>query len=96
MNKSVFALMVVFWCTVPARVLACEAPTPPDMPDVETAVLAEMVKAQNQVKKFIAAGNEYLECEKDDDLHNQMVDLMHDVGEDFNKVIKDFKAKNKS
>ncbi len=87
--------MILISCAVSTRVLACTAPTPPTMPDVDSAVLAEMVKTQNAVKKFLAAGDNYLDCEKNDTAHNQMVDLMHDVGEDFNQLIKDFKAKNK-
>lgn len=79
----------------PALASACSAPEQPELPDPDTAVLAEMVKAQKDVKKFIAAGNDYLGCEKNTKKYNDMVDLMKSVGADFNARIAAFKAKQK-
>lgn len=70
---------------------ACSPPAAPELPDPTTAVLAEMVKAKGDVKKFIAAGDAYLACEKNTPKYNAMVDLMHAVGDDFNKKIRKFK-----
>jgi hypothetical protein len=78
-----------------AHTHACNEPTPPAIPDPNTAVLAEMVKAQKDVKKFIAAGDSYLKCQKNDTKYNSMVSLMQSTGDNFNKAIKAFKAKVK-
>lgn len=76
-------------------VLACSPPAPPGIPDPSTAVLAEMVKAQKDVKKFIADAEVYLECEKDTGAYNAMVDTMKATGDNFNQAIRAFKAKLK-
>lgn len=72
---------------------ACEEPEAPDLPDPETAVLAEMVKAQKDVKKFISEGEEYLKCQKGVQKYNRMVEQMKEVGDNFNASIKAFKAR---
>ncbi len=75
---------------------ACDAPEAPELPDPETAVLAEMVKTQKDVKKYLAAGEDYLKCEKNTIKYNRMVDEMKVVGDSFNAGIKAFKErKNK-
>ncbi len=74
---------------------ACSAPEAPTLPDPQTAVLAEMVKAQKAVKKYVAAGEEYLKCEKNTAKYNGMVDAMQDISADFNARIKEFKSLKK-
>ncbi len=72
----------------------CDAPEEPQIPNVETTVTAEMVKAQNDVKQYMAAAESYLSCVKNSSKHNRMVNRMQSVADDFNEVVRAFKAKN--
>jgi hypothetical protein len=92
-NMKRITLLIAFIAGIltTGSVLACSPPSPPDLPDPASAVLAEMVKAKGDVQKFIAAGDEYLACEKNTAKYNSMVDKMQKVGEDFNKRIRKFK-----
>jgi hypothetical protein len=74
---------------------ACAPPSAPAIPDPAAAVLAEMVKAQKDVKKFLADAEAYLGCEKDTGKYNAMVDTMKATGDGFNQAIRAFKAKVK-
>jgi hypothetical protein len=97
MNKRAFLSIFTFTLILvgAASSQACDEPSPPAIPDPNTAVLAEMVKAQKDVKKFISSGDSYLKCQKNDNKYNKMVDLMKTTGDEFNKAIKAFKAKVK-
>ena len=74
---------------------ACTKPDKPTLPDPNTAVVAEMVKAQKAVKKYLAAGDKYLGCVRGDLYHDVMVKEMKKVGDSFNASIKAFKARKK-
>lgn len=71
---------------------ACNEPEPPPIPDPSSAVLAEMVKAQKDVKKFIAEGEAFLKCAKSQRKQNKVAELMQETGNEFNSAIKRFKA----
>ena len=75
---------------------ACMAPAEPALPNAETAVLAEMVKAAKDVKAFIAEANKYLGCVQSTQAHDKMVDRMHVVADDFNGLTTMFKARAKT
>ena len=83
------------WILSAEMALACSAPTPPEIPDPATAVLPEMVKAQNEVKRYLADAENYLKCEKNSRKYDSVVDAMHVVGDTFNKAISEFKAQMK-
>ncbi len=74
----------------------CTPPEPPQIPDAETTVTAEMVKAQNDVKAFMAEAEAFLKCNRNTSRHNKMVDTMNDVGKSFNDVVKAYKARLKN
>jgi hypothetical protein len=76
---------------------ACDKPAPPSLPDVSTAVLAQMAKAQNDVKSYIAAAEAYLECLGNDNVgdYNATIEEMEGLAESFNSMIADFKARMK-
>jgi len=76
-------------------VTACTKPVPPEMPNIEVAVVAEMVKAQKSVKRYMKEGNEYLACTKNDLQHDAMVARMEKMANKFNGLIRDFKALKK-
>ena len=75
--------------------LACEAPKKPVLPDINTTVVAEMIKTQKEVKKYMALGKAFLDCSNNTKNSNDMVDNMAEVGNGFNALIKEFKARNK-
>lgn len=72
---------------------SCEAPSTPTIPDPETAVTPLMIKSKNDVTAFMDAANTYLGCDISDQEHNDMVDVMNRVADDFNNCIKAFKAR---
>jgi hypothetical protein len=72
---------------------ACSKPEAPVLPDAETAVTAQMVKAKNDVQAYLAAANTYLECAKNDKAHNRMVKAMKKVGDDFNGAVRSYKER---
>ena len=75
---------------------ACKEATLPQLPKADTAVLAEMVKAQKEVKKYLQTSEEFLKCVRDDRRHNDVVDKMHDLAARFNTLTKAYKARKNS
>lgn len=64
------------------------------MPDPDTAVTAQMIKAKNDMKAFIYAAEGYLECvSKDTAKHNVMVDEMQAAADTFNKIVRKYKSR---
>ena len=85
----------------------CNAPVAPTVPDGGTATKEQLVKAQGEVKTYVAAANEYLACvdkdiqaTEDKDAkaklnadYNTVVDQMTAVSGQFNAAVKAYKAK---
>jgi len=94
MHKILFVL--IFTALSGGAYSGCTAPEPPHIPDAETTVTAEMVKAQNDVKAFLSEAENFLKCNRNSSKHNKMVDEMKDVGEKFNNVVKAYKARLKN
>jgi hypothetical protein len=74
----------------------CRQPDEPTLPNVDTAVLAEMVKAAKDVKKYIADANKYLECARNDSSHDKVVERMRTIADNFNALTTTFKARVKT
>jgi len=74
----------------------CKSPDEPTLPNVDSAVLAEMVKASKDVKKYIAEANKYLECTRNDSDHDRVVAKMRSVADSFNELTTTFKARAKT
>ena len=72
---------------------ACTKPVAPELPDISTAVTAQMVKAKNEVKAYMTDAEAYLDCVKDDIEHNAMVDDMQKLAEKFNAMVRTYKAR---
>ena len=74
---------------------ACEKPAIPVLPDPETAVTAQMIKAKNEIKSFIAMAEAYLACieEADVESYNLMVEEMQKAAEDFNGIVRKYKTR---
>ena len=86
----------------------CKAPEVPPIPNGSVDSLDVMVDAQSAIRSFMSESEVYLDCiseiiderKLDDEQHaaavrqhNQMVGLMEDVAEDFNKQVRIFKAR---
>ena len=71
----------------------CSKPAAPNLPDPDTAVTPEMVKAKREVKAYLAAAEKYLECVKITSKHNAMVDEMQEVADGFNAAVRAYKAR---
>lgn len=92
---SALLFSVLFTATFSGVTYAgCDAPELPNIPDAETTVTAEMVKARNDVKQFMADAESYLSCERNSMKHDRMVSRMESVAADFNDVIRAFKERN--
>jgi hypothetical protein len=76
---------------------ACAKPDAPSLPNAETAVTPEMVKAKNEVTAYMKKAEDYLNCINKGNVsgHNRMVESMEKVAADFNALIKKFKARVK-
>ena len=72
---------------------ACTKPAAPNLPDAATAVTAQMVKAKNEVKIYLADANSYLACVNNDRKHNKMVKTMEKVGKAFNGAVRQYKER---
>lgn len=86
----------------------CKVPEIPNIPNGSIDSLDVMVDGQTAIRKFMSESETYLEClseiiddhDLDDEQHsaavrehNQMVGVMEDVAEDFNKQVRIFKAR---
>lgn len=94
MKKSLFAAAIFALTSVPA--LACEMPqNKPAIPDPATAVTAQMVKTNNEVKAYVRATEEYLNCVKLSSADARKTeDELREYADAFNKTIREFKKLN--
>lgn len=72
---------------------ACDKPDAPVIPDPASAVTAQMVKAQNDVKSFISSAEQYIKCERRDNQREAMASEMEAVADKFNQSIREYKAR---
>ena len=92
----------------PQRISGCEPPAAPKLPDGSTASQDEMLAAQREVRRFIAAAETYLQClttviddeERGADErnaavgeHNRMIAAMEQIAAAFNERIRIFRAR---
>lgn len=97
--KKIISASVFFLAVFANQAFAsCEKPVAPALPDANTAVTPEMVKAKNQVSAYMKQAEAYLACLSKDNVndHNAMVDDMEAIAAAFNALIKEFKARLKS
>lgn len=96
MKKALTQASLLLMMACPALTFACSEPAKPaEFPDPATAVTAQMVKANNEVKAYVKAMEEYLGCSgmSRGDQKAAVKDL-EDYAESFNKLIREFKARN--
>ncbi|MDO3381632.1 hypothetical protein [Gilvimarinus algae] len=96
MKKTLLQVSLVSALCLPGLSLACSEPQKPaDFPDPATAVTAQMVKANNEVKAYVKAMEEYLGCSgmsRSD--QKKAIEDLEAYAESFNKLIREFKARN--
>jgi hypothetical protein len=86
----------------------CAFPTPPDIPDGSVSDLDAMIEAQTNVRVFMESSDAFLDCLSeviDEEAltdqqevaavgrHNETVELMENLAEDFNHQVRAFKAR---
>ncbi len=93
MKASKNLLIAALLTSCSSLALACDKPATPELPDPATAVTPQMVKAKNDVKAFLGAAEVYLKCNISTKQHNTMVDEMKSVADDFNGIVRAYKAR---
>jgi len=79
----------------PGFAWSCSMPEKPELPDPATAVSAQMIKAQNDVKTYVKAVQDYIGCARlPTSKERQTIDELRDFAENFNKMVRDYKAKS--
>jgi hypothetical protein len=98
MKKTVLALSFVSIAGFAAQSFACSPPAEkPEIPDAATVVTAQMVKANNDVKAYIKATEDYLSCAKlSRSDEKKAIDDLKQFAEEFNVVVRAFKARSNS
>ncbi len=96
MKKSLLLCSVVATLSLPGLAQACSAPdAKPAIPDPSTAETAQMVKANNEVKAYVAAMEEYLGCARmSGGEKRREISALEDFAAEFNEAIRAFKSRN--
>lgn len=96
MKKILLLIAICYASLFALPTLACDKPAAkPEIPDAETVVTAQMVKANNEVKAYVKAYEDYLSCAKlSRGEEKQELDNLKQFAEDFNVVVRAFKARS--
>jgi hypothetical protein len=78
---------------LPIIASACDKPAAPALPDPETSVTAQMVKARNDMNAWVEAVKSYLQCERNSRRHDDAVTELETHVEAFNQSIRAYKAR---
>jgi len=91
MKKVLFAIS--FTALFSAPVFACSAPeNKPEIPDPATSATAQMVKANNQVREYVAAMEAYIDCSRmSSNQQRRAVNELEEFAESFNKAVREFR-----
>ena len=95
MKSLVVAVGFVASCMASSLASACAKPAAkPEIPDAATVVAAQMVKANNDVKAYVKAMEEYLGCAGlSRSAEKKELDDLKAYAESFNVIIRAYKAK---
>lgn len=98
MKKMILSLSLTLSAGLASQAFACSPPAEkPEIPDAETVVTAQMVKANNDVKAYIKNMEEYLSCAKlPRSEERKALDDLKQYAEDFNVVVRAFRARGNS
>lgn len=96
MKSIVIASALVLSSLASGAAMACSKPAgKPEIPDVATAVTAQMVKANNDVKAYVKDMETYIGCaglSRGDE--KKELDELKSFADSFNQAIRDFKARS--
>jgi hypothetical protein len=98
MKSLVVAVGFVASCMASSLVSACAKPeSKPEIPDVATVVTAQMVKANNDMKAYVQGVQTYLGCAGlARSQEKKELDELKKLADEFNEVVRAFKAKSAS
>lgn len=98
MKSLVVAVSFVASCMASSLVMACVKPAAkPVIPEATDVATAQMIKANNDVKVYVQAVEAYLGCAglaRNEE--KKELDELKQFAEDFNKVVREFKARSAS
>ncbi|MDQ2076152.1 hypothetical protein [Marinimicrobium sp. ABcell2] len=96
MKKLVLTGIFCFGTGLAGLTLACEAPSEkPDIPDPNTAETPQMVKANNDVREYVAAQTEFINCSRMSSAQQRReVRELEEFAAEFNEAIRIFRARN--
>jgi hypothetical protein len=75
---------------------ACLEATVPELPNPDTAVMSDILRAQDAVKQYLARQESYLTCVGDNFRHDAVVDKMHEVANSYNNMARRYKIRMES
>lgn len=96
MKKTLLLCSLTVVLGLPSGALACSEPgAKPAIPDPTTAETAQMVKANNEIKAYVKAMEEYLGCARmSGGAKREEISKLEDFAAEFNEAIKVFKSRN--
>lgn len=95
MKKFAIACAICSAFLFSAGAMACSKPdNKPEIPDAATVVTAQMIKANNDVKAYVKAVEDYVKCARLSRADEKReVDDLKAFAEEFNAVVRAFKAR---
>ncbi len=93
-NLRLATITLIATAGISVTAWGCEKPTPPALPDPDTAITPQMIKAKNDMKAYIDAAEIYLKCVEDNTgKYNDMVDAMQSAADGFNSIVRKYKKR---
>lgn len=96
MKAVVYALTLGVIALTSNLAAACEKPSSkPEIPDASTVVTAQMVKANNDMKAYVKSMQDYIGCaglSRSDE--KKEIDALKKLADDFNQVVRAYKARS--
>lgn len=96
MKNSILLATLCTALAAPGFAMACSPPDgKPAIPDPNSAETAQMVKANNDVKAYVKAMEEYLGCARmSGGEKRREITALEEFAAEFNEAIRVFKARN--
>lgn len=93
--KRLATFIICFMLSTLAFAECIEAEAP-GIPNPDLAGEAEMLRAQREVKRYLALQEQFLDCVRNVRHHNQAVERMHEVANKYNSTARRYKARMQS
>jgi hypothetical protein len=92
---AISTLLLLLFIASPAYSACIEAAVP-KLPDPDTAMMSDIIRAQNAVKQYLARQEKYLSCVGSTNKHDAAVDKMHEIAEQYNTMSRRYKSRQES